>query len=65
MKQHAWMGSPLFHGKYPDIMRTVVDANSADEGLTTSRLPTFDDDWTKRINGNAIIAVFQNYITIF
>ena len=51
------MGSPLFHGKYPDIMRQVVDANSEAEGLDVSRLPILDEYWAARINGKLLLRI--------
>lgn len=44
------MGSPLYHGDYPQIMREKVDNKSAEHGVP-SRLPTFDAYWINRIKG--------------
>lgn len=44
------MGSPLYHGDYPQLMRDKVDAKSAEDGVP-SRLPTFDNYWINRIKG--------------
>ncbi|CAG7834789.1 unnamed protein product [Allacma fusca] len=60
---HAWMGSPLFHGKYPDVMRELVDAKSKADGFLTSRLPTFDSYWAGRINGSLDFLGLNHYST--
>lgn len=44
------MGSPLYHGDYPQLMREKVDRKSAEDGVP-SRLPTFDSYWINRIKG--------------
>jgi lactase-phlorizin hydrolase len=42
--KHAWFAGPLTWGKYPREMREYVDAASAREGLSYSRLPEFTDE---------------------
>lgn len=42
--QHAWFAGPLTWGNYPHEMREYVDAASAREGLSSSRLPQFTED---------------------
>jgi hypothetical protein len=38
-------------GEYPEIMRTLIDAKSEAEGRNESRLPSFDAEWTRIVNG--------------
>ncbi|ODN04772.1 Myrosinase 1 [Orchesella cincta] len=47
----GWMLHPLYHGKYPQEMRELIDARSKNEGREVSRLPDFDDHWSKKLKG--------------
>ena len=40
--KHGWFASPIFFGKYPDIMVEQIGRKSEAEGLPYSRLPTFE-----------------------
>jgi len=59
---HAWMGGPLYHGDYPQIMRDKVDQKSAEDGVP-SRLPTFDAYWINRIKGSLDFLGLNHYST--
>jgi len=52
--QHGWFGSPIFFGKYPDIMRTLVDETSSNEGVP-SRLPEFTQEESNFIKGKILV----------
>jgi lactase-phlorizin hydrolase len=58
--QHGWYASPLYYGKYPDIMRETVDRLSAAEGLNSSRLPEFDEEWKAIITGTVDFLGMEN-----
>ncbi len=48
----GWFAHPIFiDGQYPPIMREKVDAKSAAQGLSESRLPTFTDEEAAYIVG--------------
>ncbi|XP_037050547.1 myrosinase 1-like [Bradysia coprophila] len=59
---HAWMGSPLYHGDYPQLMRDKVDRKSEEDGVP-SRLPTFDNYWINRIKGSLDFLGLNHYST--
>ncbi|KAG4067037.1 hypothetical protein HA402_000028 [Bradysia odoriphaga] len=47
----GWWAHPLTSGKYPPVMRELVDAKS---NISESRLPIFDEEWTEIINGRTV-----------
>ncbi|XP_015513234.1 myrosinase 1 [Neodiprion lecontei] len=47
----GWMAHPIYHGDYPDIMKTRVALVSEYQGYPRSRLPEFSDEWIAIING--------------
>lgn len=46
----GWVADALLRGDYPPLMRRVVDAKCAEEGIE-SRLPSFTNDEKTLING--------------
>lgn len=63
--KHGWYASPIFFGKYPDIMREYIDRKSAEDGLPESRLPSFDAEWTQMINGSWDFLGLNHYTTMY
>lgn len=49
--QLGWMLDPLFHGRYPKVMRELIDARSKSEGRVKSRLPEFTPAWSEKLKG--------------
>ncbi|NWR34149.1 LCTL protein, partial [Tachuris rubrigastra] len=37
----GWFANPIYRGDYPEVMKSYVGKKSAQQGLGTSRLPTF------------------------
>ncbi|OXA44769.1 Myrosinase 1 [Folsomia candida] len=58
---HGWFASPLYFGKYPDVMREFVDAKSISEGRDVSRLPEFDAEWRAIITGTVDFLGLNHY----
>jgi beta-glucosidase len=48
--KQGWFASPIFFGKYPDVMREYVDRRCEKQGVP-SRLPTFNQTETVEIRG--------------
>jgi lactase-phlorizin hydrolase len=59
----GWVASPLYFGEYPSIMRQLVDKKSTEEGRNASRLPSFDNQWAKIINGSLDFLGLNHYTT--
>jgi len=50
---YGWFGHAIFKdGKYPEVMRTNIDRNSAEQGLPESRLPSFTEEESAMIAGS-------------
>ncbi|XP_041853999.1 lactase-like b [Melanotaenia boesemani] len=47
----GWFATPIFHGDYPQVMKDFVGRKSAQQGLGTSRLPTFSPQEKSYIKG--------------
>ncbi|XP_028814796.1 lactase-like protein [Denticeps clupeoides] len=47
----GWFATPIFHGDYPQVMKEFVGRKSAQQGLGTSRLPTFSSQERSYIKG--------------
>jgi lactase-phlorizin hydrolase len=60
--KHGWFGSPVFFGKYPDVMRQYVDSASNSEGVP-SRLPTFTQAESAEIRGTTDFLGLNHYTT--
>jgi lactase-phlorizin hydrolase len=61
--KHGWFASPVFFGKYPDVMRKYVDEKSFNEGRPVSRLPKFDAGWTLLLKGSLDFLGLNHYTT--
>jgi len=50
---YGWFAHAIFKdGKYPEVMRTNIDRNSAAQGFNVSRLPQFTQEETEMIAGS-------------
>ncbi|XP_055011909.1 LOW QUALITY PROTEIN: lactase-like b [Boleophthalmus pectinirostris] len=47
----GWFATPLFHGDYPQVMKDFIGRRSVQEGLGSSRLPTFSPQEKSYIKG--------------
>jgi len=61
--KHGWFGSPIFFGKYPDVMRLYVDEASETDGIFPSRLPTFTEEESAEIKGTWDFLGLNHYTT--
>jgi len=61
--KHGWYASPVFFGKYPDVMRQLIDEKSLQEGRNESRLPHFDPGWTLLLKGSWDFLGLNHYTT--
>ncbi|XP_067949632.1 cytosolic beta-glucosidase-like [Watersipora subatra] len=51
--QLGWFGDPIYKtGRYPKLMREMVDLKSGVEGRSSSRLPKFSPEEARNINGS-------------
>jgi len=60
--KHGWFASPIFFGKYPDVMRKFVDDASATDGVP-SRLPQFTVAEAAEIRGSWDFLGLNHYTT--
>ncbi|XP_067624647.1 myrosinase 1-like isoform X2 [Eurosta solidaginis] len=51
----GWLAEPIYGktGNYPSIMKSDIDNNSWKEGLSGSRLPIINNEWSQIIKGSA------------
>ncbi|XP_078478495.1 lactase-like protein isoform X4 [Lampetra planeri] len=47
----GWFATPIFHGDYPQVMKDFIGKKSVQQGLGTSRLPTFSPQEKSYIKG--------------
>ncbi|KAM6925637.1 lactase-like protein [Lycodopsis pacificus] len=47
----GWFATPIFHGDYPQVMKDFIGRKSNQQGLGTSRLPTFSSQEKSYIKG--------------
>uniref|UniRef100_A0A667YFN3 Cytosolic beta-glucosidase n=1 Tax=Myripristis murdjan TaxID=586833 RepID=A0A667YFN3_9TELE len=47
----GWFATPVFHGDYPQVMKDFIGRKSGQQGLGTSRLPTFSSQEKSYIKG--------------
>jgi len=59
----GWYAHPIFFGTYPPEMRDLIDAKSELEGRNSSRLPSFDANWTEIITGSTDFIGLNHYTT--
>ncbi|XP_054025016.1 lactase-like protein isoform X4 [Dryobates pubescens] len=49
----GWFANPIYRGDYPEVMKNYVGRKSAQQGLGTSRLPTFSVQEKAYIKGTS------------
>ncbi|KAM6387803.1 lactase-like protein [Pluvialis apricaria] len=49
----GWFANPIYRGDYPEVMKNYVGRKSAQQGLGTSRLPTFSVQEKTYIKGTS------------
>ncbi|NXF16111.1 LCTL protein, partial [Rhodinocichla rosea] len=49
----GWFANPIYRGDYPEVMKNYVGKKSAQQGLGTSRLPTFSVQEKTYIKGTS------------
>ncbi|XP_042351503.1 lactase-like b isoform X2 [Plectropomus leopardus] len=49
----GWFATPIFHGDYPQVMKDFIGRKSVQQGLGTSRLPTFSPQEKSYIKGTS------------
>ncbi|XP_071059625.1 lactase-like protein isoform X3 [Pseudochaenichthys georgianus] len=47
----GWFATPIFHGDYPQVMKDFIGRKSVQQGLGTSRLPSFSPQEKSYIKG--------------
>ncbi|XP_033317128.1 myrosinase 1 [Bombus bifarius] len=59
----GWSMHPIYskEGDYPLVMKELVANKSAEQGYMKSRLPTFDAEWIKYINGTSDFMAVNHY----
>jgi len=62
---HGWLANPLYKGDYPEIMKKMIAEKSAAEGLSQSRLPEFDENWSRIIKGTLDFLGLNHYSTVY
>ncbi|XP_077983311.1 cytosolic beta-glucosidase-like [Glandiceps talaboti] len=61
--QFGWFAHPIIHGDYPEMMKKQVMEKSHAQGLTSSRLPSFNQDEINLIRGTADFLGVNHYTT--
>ncbi|KAJ8976262.1 hypothetical protein NQ317_006340 [Molorchus minor] len=61
--QFGWFANPIFHGDYPEIMKTRIAMRSELEGFNQSRLPEFTQEEIDYINGTYDYLGLNTYST--
>uniref|UniRef100_A0A8C1S514 Cytosolic beta-glucosidase n=1 Tax=Cyprinus carpio TaxID=7962 RepID=A0A8C1S514_CYPCA len=59
----GWFATPLFHGDYPQIMKDYIGRKSAQQGLSSSRLPTFNPHEKSYIRGTCDFLGISHFTT--
>ncbi|XP_046546595.1 lactase-phlorizin hydrolase-like [Haliotis rubra] len=60
----GWFANPIYgNGDYPDVMKRRIDAVSAAQGFTQSRLPAFTEEQKVFINGTWDFFGLNHYTT--
>ena len=53
----GWFANPIFGtGDYPEVMKTQIAKKSKEQGLQSSRLPTFTNEEKKMIKGSVVLS---------
>lgn len=59
--QYEWWMTPIVEGDYPELIKSVVAANSQEEGLSISRLPEFTEDEKAMMKGTFDFVGLNHY----
>ncbi|XP_076848456.1 lactase-like protein isoform X2 [Brachyhypopomus gauderio] len=59
----GWFATPIFHGDYPQIMKDYIGRKSSQQGLATSRLPTFSAQEKSYIKGTCDFLGVEHFTT--
>ncbi|TNN00441.1 hypothetical protein fugu_011687 [Takifugu bimaculatus] len=59
----GWFATPIFHGDYPQVMKDFIGRKSVQQGLGTSRLPTFSPQEKSYIKGTCDFLGIGHYTT--
>uniref|UniRef100_A0A672NLZ9 Lactase like n=1 Tax=Sinocyclocheilus grahami TaxID=75366 RepID=A0A672NLZ9_SINGR len=61
----GWFATPIFHGDYPQVMKDFIGRKSAQQGLGTSRLPTFSSQEKSYIKGTSDFLGVGHFTTCY
>ncbi|XP_049580104.1 lactase-like protein isoform X1 [Syngnathus scovelli] len=59
----GWFATPVFHGDYPQVMKDFIGRKSAQQGLGSSRLPTFSPQEKSYIKGTCDFLGISHFTT--
>ncbi|EMP36022.1 Lactase-like protein [Chelonia mydas] len=59
----GWFANPIYSGDYPEVMKNYVDKKSVQQGLGTSRLPTFSVQEKSYIKGTSDFLGLSHFTT--
>ncbi|KAK2842328.1 hypothetical protein Q5P01_012528 [Channa striata] len=59
----GWFATPIFHGDYPQVMKDFIGRKSVQQGLGTSRLPTFSPQEKSYIKGTCDFLGIAHFTT--
>ncbi|XP_050823563.1 lactase-like protein isoform X2 [Gopherus flavomarginatus] len=59
----GWFANPIYSGDYPEVMKNYVGKKSAQQGLGTSRLPTFSVQEKSYIKGTSDFLGLSHFTT--
>jgi len=59
------LAHPIYTGEYAPVVREYIDRKSQEEGLTQSRLPSFDAKWTEIIKGSTDFFGLNHYTSSY
>ncbi|KAM9815677.1 lactase-like protein isoform 5-T7 [Syngnathus typhle] len=59
----GWFATPVFHGDYPQVMKDFIGRKSGQQGLGSSRLPTFSPQEKSYIKGTCDFLGISHFTT--